>query len=106
MTARLNFQLAYAARIGHRLADAKRDAEDEATSVPESSAETALVLRDKQLELKDYYSENSQARGTWRGARASAGHASGARRAGDRAARTARLSNSPELSTARKQIPS
>ncbi|MGV9862715.1 DUF2786 domain-containing protein [Rhodococcus koreensis] len=106
VTARLNFQLAYAARIGQRLADAKKEAEEQAVSVPESSAETALVLRDKQLELKDYYSENSQARGTWRGGRASAGHSSSAQRAGDRAARTARLSNSPELSVARRQIPS
>lgn len=106
VTARLNFQLAYAARIGQRLAEAKREAEEQAVSVPESSAETALVLRDKQLELRDYYQENSEARGTWRGGRATAGHSSNARRAGDRAARTARLGTAPELSTARRQVTS
>ncbi len=106
VTARLNFQLAYAARIGQRLADSKSETEKQAVSVPESSTETAIALRDKQLELKDYYRENSQARGTWRGARAAAGHVSDAQRAGDRAARTARLSNTPELSVARKQLPS
>ncbi|AOW95246.1 hypothetical protein BFN03_18755 [Rhodococcus sp. WMMA185] len=105
VTARLNFQLAYAARIGQRLADAKKETEKEAVSVPESSSETAIVLRDKQIELRDYYRENSQARGTWRGVRAVAGHSSNARRAGDRAARTARLSNAPELPAARKRLP-
>lgn len=105
VTARLNFQLAYAARIGRRLAESRSEAAEQAVSVPESSAQTALALRDKQLELRDYYRENSQARGTWRGARAAAGHASRARRAGDRAARTARLTDTPELSVARKQLP-
>lgn len=91
VTARLNFQMAYAARIGRRLADARHDARTEATAVPEASTETALVLRGKELELRDYYRENSTARGTWRGVKAKAGHSSDARRAGDRAARSARL---------------
>ncbi|QNG20624.1 DUF2786 domain-containing protein [Rhodococcus triatomae] len=104
VTARLNFQTAYAARIGQRLADAKQEAQTEAVSAPETSAETALVLRGKELELRDYYREHSTARGTWRGVKATAGHSSDARRAGDRAARTARLGNSPELPSPRGRI--
>lgn len=104
VTARLNFQLAYAARIGRRLADAQGEAENAAVAVPESSTETTLVLRDKQLELRDYYRKNSQARGTWRGGRATAGLSSGARRAGDRAARAAQLGSAPELPGARRQL--
>ena len=61
----------------------------------------------KEIELKDYYSSNSKARGTWRGGgRASAGHSSHARRAGDRAARSARLGNLPEIGGVRGQLDS
>nr|WP_206038245.1 DUF2786 domain-containing protein [Rhodococcus sp. HNM0569] len=104
VTARLEFQTAYAARIGARLADAKAETEAQATAAPETSQETALALRDKQLELRDYYREHSDARGSWRGTRASAGHSSHARRAGDRAARTARLGPADELPGARRQL--
>ena len=108
VTARLNFQMAYASRIGARLAETKQ--ETEKTAIAESatsSSETALVLRNKEIELKDYYSSNSKARGTWRGGgRASAGHSSHARRAGDRAARSARLGNLPEIGGVRGQLDS
>ena len=105
VTARLNFQLAFAARIGARLTSAKDEATAENLAAAESSS-TALALRDKQVELRDFYSETSQARGTWRGSRASAGYSDAARRAGDRAGRSARLGNSPELGTARGQLSS
>ncbi|TJZ81215.1 DUF2786 domain-containing protein [Rhodococcus oryzae] len=108
VTARLNFQLAFAARIGERLATAKKAAEAEAVRADESTGTeltgTALVLRDKQLELSDFYRQTSQARGTWRGSKATAGHSSTARRAGDRAGRAARLGHAPELAGARKQL--
>ena len=58
---------------------------------------TAIALRNKDIELKDFYRETSQARGTWRATSATAGYSSSARRAGDRAGRRARLGNSPEL---------
>ncbi|MFH5208783.1 DUF2786 domain-containing protein [Antrihabitans sp. NCIMB 15449] len=106
VTARLNFQLAYAARIGERLAAVKRDAEAEIVAAEVAGTGTALVLRNKQIELQDYYSETSQARGTWRGTRATAGYSSDARRAGDRAGRAARLGTSPELGAARGQLSS
>ncbi|WP_024796894.1 DUF2786 domain-containing protein [Tomitella biformata] len=108
VTARLNFQTAYAARIGRRLSETKQETEQAAIDAsPATSSETALVLRNKEIELKDYYSSNSQARGTWRGgARAGAGHSSHARRAGDRAARSARLGQLPELGGPRGQLES
>lgn len=102
VTARLNFQLAYSQRIGKRLDEARTETQ---TVAEADTPGTALALRDKELELRDYYSSESRARGTWRGAKASAGHSSSARRAGDRAARTARLGPSSELGVATKQIP-
>ncbi|MBD0321858.1 MAG: DUF2786 domain-containing protein [Aldersonia sp.] len=103
VTARLNFQLAFADRIGQRLAAAKQEAEQEAVEHDRSSS-TALALRDKEIELHDFYSETSEARGTWRGARATIGHSSAARRAGDRAGRNARLGTAPELAGPRGQL--
>lgn len=104
VTARLNFQMAFAARIGRRLAEVK--AEVEAEVVPETVATgTALALRNKEIELTDFYKKTSDARGTWRGPQASAGHSAAARRAGDRAGKAARLGTSPELGAARGQLP-
>ncbi|MFE9321571.1 DUF2786 domain-containing protein [Nocardia sp. NPDC052278] len=104
VTARLNFQMAFAARIGRRLAEVK--AEVVAEVVPETvAAGTALALRNKEIELTDFYKKTSDARGNWRGPQASAGHSAAARRAGDRAGKAARLGTSPELSAARGQLP-
>lgn len=104
VTARLNFQLAYADRIGKRLDEAKREAEVEVIAA--SSSETALVLRDKQIELQDFYKQTSPARGTWRGGKAASGYSSAARRAGDRAGRAARLGTSAELGGTRGELSS
>ncbi|WP_174566293.1 DUF2786 domain-containing protein [Nocardia pseudovaccinii] len=104
VTARLNFQMAFAARIGRRLAEVK--AEVVAEVVPETvAAGTALALRNKEVELTDFYKKTSDARGTWRGPQASAGHSAAARRAGDRAGKAARIGTSPELGAARGQLP-
>ncbi|HEX2213435.1 MAG TPA: DUF2786 domain-containing protein [Mycobacterium sp.] len=104
ITARLNFQLAFGARIGQRLAEAREEARRNATDGSDSQPGTAIALRDKDLELKDFYRETSQARGTWRATSAAAGYSSAARRAGDRAGRTARLGPSPELAGARGSL--
>lgn len=97
ITARLNFQMAYASRIGTRLAAERDEARAEAVSEPQHSTERSLAIRDKDLELTDYYRERSEARGTWRGGRASSGYSSKARAAGDRAARRARLHSADAL---------
>lgn len=104
ITARLNFQLAFGARVGQRLAEARDETRREAERGRRSKPGTAIALRNKEIELRDYYRSASQARGAWRANRASAGYSSAARRAGDRAGRRARLGNSPELPTARTPL--
>ncbi len=104
ITARLNFQLAFGARIGHRLAQARDEAQREATRDRERRPGTEIALRDKDLELKDFYRQASKARGTWRATSASAGYSSAARRAGDRAGKRARLGPGPELAGARHML--
>ncbi|MET0897983.1 MAG: DUF2786 domain-containing protein [Mycobacterium sp.] len=104
ITARLNFQLAFGARVGQRLGEARDEAQQEVKKDRERAAGTALALRNKEIELHDYYRGTSKARGTWQAARASAGYSSAARRAGDRAGRRARLGNSPELPGARTSL--
>lgn len=99
ITARLNFQLAFGARIGQRLSEAKEEAQREADR--DDRPGTALALRDKDIELRSFYRQASQARGTWRATSASAGYSSDARRAGDKAGRRARLGPPQELSGAR-----
>ncbi len=105
ITARLNFQLAFGTRIGQRLAQARDEARREATQARRAAPGTALALRNKEVELRDHYRAQSQARGRWRATSASAGFSSSARRAGDRAGRQARLGASPELPGARSRLP-
>jgi hypothetical protein len=104
ITARLNFQLAFGARIGQRLAGAREEAQQAATADRGRSPGTALALRNKDLELKDFYRHTSRARGRWQAGRASAGYSSAARRAGDRAGQRARLGNNPELAGPRAAL--
>jgi Protein of unknown function (DUF2786) len=104
ITARLNFQLAFGTRVGHRLAEARDQARRAATKDRARRPGTAIALRDKEVELHDYYRGTSKARGTWQASRATAGYSSSARRAGDRAGRRARLGNSPELPGARSAV--
>jgi hypothetical protein len=104
ITARLNFQLAFGARIGHRLQEAREEAQRAATKGRDSQPGTAIALRDKDIELKDFYRATSPARGTWRATSATAGYSSAARRAGDRAGRKARLGHSPELAGSRSAL--
>ncbi|HUL98159.1 MAG TPA: hypothetical protein VLU24_01740, partial [Mycobacterium sp.] len=104
ITARLNFQLAFGARIGQRLVQAREEVTAEAQSGSASHPGTALALHNKEIELTDFYSRESKARGTWQAQRASAGYSSAARRAGDRAGRRARLGGSPELPNGRTQL--
>ncbi|MBV8966245.1 MAG: DUF2786 domain-containing protein [Mycobacteriaceae bacterium] len=104
ITARLNFQLAFGTRIGQRLAQARADVQQQVRDRSSSVPGTALALRNKELELTDFYSRESKARGTWQAHRASAGYSSAARRAGDKAGRRARLGNSPELPNRRTPL--
>ncbi|CPS81310.1 Protein of uncharacterised function (DUF2786) [Mycobacteroides abscessus] len=104
ITARLNFQLAFGTRVGQRLTDARQEARAEAVKTEKRGTGTELVLRDKEIELRDFYKGTSTARGRWRAVSAQAGYSSHARRAGDRAGRRARLGASPELAGARAAL--
>lgn len=104
ITARLNFQLAFGARVGQRLAEARDQTQREAKKDRRRPPGTAVALRNKELELRDYYRSASKARGTWRASRAAAGYSSAARRAGDRAGQRAKLGSSSELSWARTAL--
>lgn len=105
VTARLNFHLAFASRVGQRLADAGDEARQEALEQDTVDAPgTALALRNKEIEVHDAYRQASRARGSWRGARAKSGYSARARQAGDRAGRQARLSACPELPGARAAV--
>ena len=104
ITARINFQLAFGARIGRRLAEAREQARHEATKSKTREPGTAIALRDKDIELKYFYRQTSRARGTWTASSATAGYSSSARRAGDRAGRRARLGNSQEINGARTAL--
>ncbi|MGB3771553.1 MAG: DUF2786 domain-containing protein [Rhodococcus sp. (in: high G+C Gram-positive bacteria)] len=103
VTARLEFQTAFAHRVGERLAAVRKDAEAEAVALESPGAGTALVLRDKQIELRDFYAEASTARGTWRG-NSGKSFSSEARRAGDHAGRRARLSEQAEIAGGRGRL--
>ncbi|NMD95673.1 DUF2786 domain-containing protein [Rhodococcus sp. BL-253-APC-6A1W] len=101
VTARLNFQSAFAARIGARLAETKQEIEKDAES---SSPGTELVLRGKAVEVRDFYRSTSQARGSWRGNRAPSARSTDAQRAGDKAGRAARLGTAPELPSSPRRL--
>jgi hypothetical protein len=104
ITARINFQLAFGARVGRRLQEARDETQRAATKGRNSQPGTAVALRDKDIELKSFYRETSPARGTWRATSATAGYSSAARRAGDRAGRNARLGHNQELAGARSAL--
>ncbi|WP_132992211.1 DUF2786 domain-containing protein [Gordonia zhaorongruii] len=94
ITARLNFQSAFAERIGARLQTARDEGRAEAVANESGSAargSTEIALRDKELEVSSFYRESTSARGTWRPSSARSGYSSAARRAGDRAGKRARI---------------
>ncbi|MFW0786100.1 DUF2786 domain-containing protein [Gordonia sp. CPCC 206044] len=114
ITARLNFQSAFAERIGTRLGEARAQARAQALDadaenrpdgarVPADNGRvtTELVLRNKEIEVADYYRSESTARGTWRPSSASAGYSEAARRAGDHAGRRAKIGPDREFGGAR-----
>lgn len=94
LVARLQFQGAFAERIGDRLEAARRDALDAAIRADSNddgdASSTALVMRNKEVEVNDFYKQASTARGTWRGGRQTA-HSDHARSAGHSAAERAAL---------------
>lgn len=105
ITARISFQVAFAIRIGERLAEAHEQARCEAIAAPKAAASrTELVLQEKALEIADFYSQTSEARGAWRGWQGSGRSSTLAQRAGRRAADAARTTSATELPEPRRAI--
>ena len=112
ITARISFQTAFARRIGERLLRAREQVTSEAIAVSDPPAAaggttgTALVLQQKALEVSDFYSRTSTARGSWRGWAASGRTSSSAARAGRRAADAAQTTSPTALPEAKRALPS
>lgn len=104
VTARLQFQEAFAERIGDRLQQARAESV-EAAEVEAQSSSVALVLKGKEVRVTEFYQAHSGARGSWRGACSNA-HSSHARGAGSAAAAAASLdeTSSTSLSGARRAV--
>lgn len=107
-TARINFQQAFADRIGLRLQEAKLAAQAEAVAADQAkdpvSSSVTVAIRDREIELVDHYRSSSTARGSWSGSRATAGYSEASRRAGDRAGRVARLGGEPAIGGSRTAL--
>ncbi len=101
-TARINFQSAFAARIGKRLAAATKAAQEQAVAQDRGTG-VELVLRAREVELADHYKATSTARGSWR-ASSTAGYSELSRRAGDRAGRVARLGGEKAIGGQQRRI--
>jgi Protein of unknown function (DUF2786) len=109
ITARISFQTAFAQRIGERLGEAREQATTEVLKLAAAeltSTGTELVLQEKALEISDFYSRTSSARGSWRGWEGSGRSSTLAERAGRRAADAARTTSAPELPGERRALPS
>lgn len=110
LTARLNFQEAYASRIRSRLATAKYEeeerlkAEDKEVEAVDSAPGAALVLVEKREALNEAYAPLlKQARGSYRGGTSGASSNSG-RSAGRAAADRARLGGNTSIGGVRGAI--
>lgn len=118
-TARINFQNAFAGEVGTRLQAARLEANAEAerhyselepSSGPVAGhqgatsavSSVALAVRQKELEIGDFYTRTSEARGAWRGS--SARFSESSMRAGKRAGREAQLGGRTSIGGARRAV--
>lgn len=101
-SAKATFFLAFVQQIGSRLAEARAEAIAEADEVDgapvHDSGGAELVLVAKAAQVRDFHSNASNARGSWRGYQgASSSRHSASARAGDAAGRQARLVSNPAV---------
>ena len=98
----------FTVRVRLRLADARSQAQACAVATDAAAAGTStsveLVLRDKQVEIKDFYKSRSDAKGSWKGFKARGNSSATAQLAGDRAGRTARLGGEKAIGGSRTAI--
>lgn len=102
--ARKSYYSMYVRVIGARLNEARRSAQEQYDS-GKAPGGAELVLRGKELEVRDYYDQTSTARGAWRGNRSSFTSAS-ALDAAQSDARRARLDAQPQIGGARRGLAS
>lgn len=102
--ARKSYYTTYVGVISRRLLAARQDAEREYDRTT-SAGSAELVLRGKEVEVHDYYRQNSTARGSWRGHNASFASSTAARRATQDATR-ARLEAPREIGGQRPAVAS
>jgi hypothetical protein len=103
--ARASWHEGFTARIKERLRESRAAAVADAVKAePRSGIGTDLVLKGKEVEVKDYYRRASNARGSWRGGGRSNGNSASARSAGRRAASSAKISGSAGIGGGRKAV--
>lgn len=102
--ARKSYYSAYVPVIGQRLMAARKQAEAEYDRTTAGGG-AALVLRGKELEVRDYYDQASTARGVWRGTRSSFSSGRAVRTARSDA-QSARLEPSREIGGSRPAVAS
>jgi hypothetical protein len=103
--ARKSYYSAYVRVIGQRLMAARKQAEAEYDRTMPEAGGAALVLRGKEVEVRDYYARNSSARGSWRGDRTSFASSTAVKRA-HADARAARLAPAREIGGSRPAVAS
>lgn len=97
-TARVAFYRAYVERIGERLLEVREETIAHAVAEASGGSETAVALRSKTTEIRDFHARASKARGTWGGYSGSMRRDRGSSEgAGRRAASLARLSEQNAL---------
>lgn len=103
--ARLAFYDSYVTTISRRLVAAQASAERDAIEAEDqSSTSTSIVLADKRAEVHDYYSRESDARGSWSGWKGRAQPVPSASSAGRTAGERAQLSGGRALPRAKKSL--
>jgi Protein of unknown function (DUF2786) len=112
--ARSSWYEGFTSRIGQRLKEARRRAEESATAAEVAdtagdaggavSGTTALALRKKEVAVSEHYAAKSRARGSWRGGSRSNGFSDSAAEAGAGAADRASLGGNGSLSGARGRL--
>jgi hypothetical protein len=102
--ARKSYYSTYVHVIGRRLRQARQDAQTQFDQTT-SSGSAELVLRGKEVEVLDYYSQNSTARGFWKGQRTSFASSAAVNRAKADADR-ARLDTSKQIGGQRPAVAS
>lgn len=106
-TAKSAFYVAYTKRITERVSEVREEVIAERTAAESTSAlvSTSVVLREKALEVNDFYRKESSASGSWRGySGVSASPRSASAQAGTKAANKAHLGEQKSLSKGAKRL--